>query len=69
LWQADDVRFELKYTRPAEVDALVADASKIRNTLGWKPRVAIHELVQIMVDADVALLEDELSGKLVRIDH
>ncbi len=65
----DYVRFDPKYTRPAEVDALVADASKIYKVLGWKPRVTMHELVQIMVDADVTLLEDELAGRLVRIDH
>jgi GDPmannose 4,6-dehydratase len=63
------VRFDPKYTRPAEVESLVADASKIRETLGWKPRVDMPELIRIMVDADVALLEDELAGKLVRIDR
>ncbi len=42
--------------RPAEVDLLVGDASKARERLGWKPTVAFHELVEMMVDNDLALL-------------
>jgi GDPmannose 4,6-dehydratase len=67
-WE-DYVRFDPKYTRPAEVDALMGDASKIRTNLGWKPEVNFEELVQIMVDGDIQLLEDERSGRLVRVDR
>jgi GDPmannose 4,6-dehydratase len=42
-----------KFFRPAEVDLLVADASKARTKLGWKPQVSFHELVRMMVDADL----------------
>ena len=42
-----------KFFRPAEVDLLVADASKAAAKLGWKPRVSFHELVRMMVDADL----------------
>jgi GDPmannose 4,6-dehydratase len=42
-----------KFLRPAEVDLLVADPSKARTKLGWKPRVAFTELVRMMVDADI----------------
>jgi GDPmannose 4,6-dehydratase len=42
-----------KFFRPAEVDLLVADASKARAKLGWQPKVGFHELVQMMVDADL----------------
>jgi len=52
-----------RYYRPAEVDALCGDASLARTKLGWKPAVGFKELVQIMVDADVKLLEDELAGR------
>ncbi|MEJ2189293.1 MAG: GDP-mannose 4,6-dehydratase [Acidobacteriota bacterium] len=45
-----------KYFRPAEVDALVADASKARRELGWEPRVSFDELVRMMVDADMKAL-------------
>ena len=56
-----------RYYRPAEVDALCGDATLARAKLGWKPAVGFKELVQIMVDADVKLLEDELAGRRVRI--
>jgi GDPmannose 4,6-dehydratase len=42
--------------RPAEVDRLVGDASRARETLGWQPRISFHELVEMMVDADLARL-------------
>ena len=56
-----------RYYRPAEVDVLLGDASKAREKLGWEPAVTFSDLVRIMVDADVKLLEDQLSGKLVRV--
>jgi GDPmannose 4,6-dehydratase len=40
--------------RPAEVDSLLGDASKARQTLGWAPRVRFPDLVRMMVDADLA---------------
>ncbi|MCI0586504.1 MAG: GDP-mannose 4,6-dehydratase [Planctomycetes bacterium] len=39
--------------RPAEVDALIGDATKARDRLGWKPEVGFRELVHLMVDADL----------------
>jgi GDPmannose 4,6-dehydratase len=51
-----------RFFRPAEVDLLVGDASKARRVLGWKPRTTFEELVNLMVDADVALLEGKLKG-------
>ena len=40
--------------RPAEVDRLLGDATKARRKLGWSPKVRFPELVQMMVDADLA---------------
>ena len=40
--------------RPAEVDLLIADASKARKKLGWTPKVSFDELIAMMVDADLA---------------
>ena len=40
--------------RPAEVDTLLGDATKARQTLGWAPRVRFPELVRMMVEADLA---------------
>jgi GDPmannose 4,6-dehydratase len=58
------VEIDPKYFRPAEVDLLIGDASKAKRLLGWEPRVRFQELVKIMVDADVDLLEQRLSGKI-----
>ena len=43
--------------RPAEVDHLLGDASKARRELGWAPTVGFRDLVEMMVDADVARLK------------
>jgi GDPmannose 4,6-dehydratase len=51
-----------RFFRPAEVDLLVGDASKARRILGWQPRTSFEGLVNLMVDADVALLEGKLDG-------
>jgi len=48
-----------RYFRPAEVDALLGDAAKAREKLGWKPRLTFKELVRMMVDADMKLAERE----------
>ncbi|MET9383110.1 GDP-mannose 4,6-dehydratase [Streptomyces sp. NPDC002928] len=63
------VRYDPKYERPSEVDALIGDASKAEELLGWKPSVKVGELARIMVDADVRKLEDELAGASVRVDR
>jgi GDPmannose 4,6-dehydratase len=52
------VRFDDRYRRPAEVDALIGDASLAEAELGWKPQVSMSELVKIMVDADSRALVD-----------
>ncbi|WP_032374937.1 GDP-mannose 4,6-dehydratase [Rhodococcoides fascians] len=51
------VKFDERYLRPTEVDALVGDASKAESKLGWKAKVHTPELARIMVDADIAALE------------
>jgi GDPmannose 4,6-dehydratase len=52
----DYVRIDPVYFRPTEVDYLLADTAKARELLGWEPRVLFHELVRIMVDADLELI-------------
>ena len=55
-WKEFD-RHDICYRRSAEVDLLVGDASKAKRALGWQPKVRFPELVQIMVDADLASLQ------------
>jgi GDPmannose 4,6-dehydratase len=57
------VKIDNTYLRPSEVDSLVGDASKAERVLNWKPKTKWKQLAEIMVDADVKLLEDKLSGK------
>ncbi|MET4703252.1 GDPmannose 4,6-dehydratase [Frigoribacterium sp. UYMn621] len=55
------VTFDERYLRPTEVDALVGDASRAQEQLGWVPRVHTPQLARLMVDADVEALA--VSGK------
>ncbi|MBA2627935.1 MAG: GDP-mannose 4,6-dehydratase [Gemmatimonadales bacterium] len=45
-----------RFIRPAEVDLLLADASKAKQELGWTPTVSFAALIALMVDADMARL-------------
>ncbi len=49
----DYVKFDERYLRPTEVDALVGDASKAEERLGWKATVDGRGLARLMVDADL----------------
>jgi GDPmannose 4,6-dehydratase len=40
--------------RPAEVDFLLGDATKARQTLNWQPNITLEEMVAEMVEADLA---------------
>src|SRR5499433_3782909 len=50
-----------QFLRPAEVDQLVGDASKASRELEWRPRTSFRELVELMVDADVERVANELA--------
>lgn len=50
----DFVVIDPKFYRTAEVDLLVADSAKAKRELGWEPKAGFHELVAMMVDADLA---------------
>ncbi len=52
----DHVVVDERFFRPAEVDLLIGDPGKARAELGWAPTVSFVELVESMVDADLALL-------------
>ncbi len=52
------VSVDPRYFRPVDVNVFYGDATKARALLGWKPKVGFSELVAMMVDADLARLED-----------
>lgn len=54
------------YFRPTEVETLLGDASKAREKLGWVPKVTFAQLVEEMVDADLAEAEAELRASFAR---
>jgi GDPmannose 4,6-dehydratase len=58
-WE-DHVAIDPALVRPAEVDLLQGDSSKARRVLGWEPGTSFPQLVKLMVDADVALLQEEI---------
>ncbi len=57
----DHVQIDERFKRPAEVDFLVGDAAKAHEKLGWKTRVDFVGLVEMMVDADMALVRSQVS--------
>ncbi len=52
---------DARFFRPAEVDLLVADPTKAHQKLGWHPTVSFEELVQMMVEADLKRVAQEIS--------
>ena len=63
-WQ-EHVEIDPRYIRPTEVDALLGDASKARQQLGWRPRVGFRELIKMMVKHDLKLARREAALKSV----
>jgi len=59
------IKIDKRYLRPAEVDALIGDASKAKKKLNWVPETKWKELAELMVDADIQLLDDKLSGRKI----
>ena len=51
------VEVDERFIRPTETGPLVADPSKAKEKLGWKPRIKFPKLVQILVDSHLARLK------------
>jgi GDPmannose 4,6-dehydratase len=49
------------FYRPAEVDLLIADPTKVHQMLGWAPKIDFDGLVRMMVDADLKRLGGEIT--------
>lgn len=65
-WE-DHVRYNEGYERPTEVDALIGDATKAREALGWEATTDAKALAALMVDADLEQLGRLVENK--RGDH
>ena len=50
------LKHDPRYDRPTEVDLLIGDPSKAKRVLGWEAKTKFHDLVKIMVDAELAAL-------------
>jgi GDPmannose 4,6-dehydratase len=48
-----------RYFRPTEVDLLLSDPSKAREKLGWVHTISFQQLVDDMVESDLALMAKE----------
>jgi GDPmannose 4,6-dehydratase len=62
----DFIEFNTKYTRPSEVDVLLGDATKARESLGWTPEVDFKGLVTMMVEHDLEMARREKFAKSYR---
>ena len=56
-WE-DHVKFDERYLRPAEVDALIGCPEKANRQLGWKATIGVEDLARLMVDADIQVLNN-----------
>jgi GDPmannose 4,6-dehydratase len=54
---AEYVKHDARYERPAEVELLIGDPAKAKRVLDWAPKTIFHDLVRLMVDADLRLLD------------
>jgi len=55
----DHIKIDKRYFRPTEVDELKGNPTKIKQKLGWEPKVKFKDLAKIMVDVDMKLAENE----------
>jgi GDPmannose 4,6-dehydratase len=53
------VGIDERYFRPTEVDLLLGDPSRAKESLGWSPKVGFDELVGMMVEHDMELARRE----------
>ncbi len=58
------VEIDPRYYRPAEVDLLIGDYSKAKKKLGWEPKTTFKGLIELMTDADLKHLRDQIAGKV-----
>ena len=55
------VTIDPKFYRPAEVEILLGNPAKAKDKLGWEAKTTLHELITMMVDADLQRVKWEIS--------
>jgi GDPmannose 4,6-dehydratase len=55
----DIIKIDPRYFRPAEVEALLGDASKAKEKLNWVPKISFNQLVKEMVDEDLKITKND----------
>lgn len=63
----DFVKVDPKFYRPAEVHVLLGDCTRAREELGWERECSFPELVNRMVDADLARVQAEIDNRIVTV--
>lgn len=58
------VEVDPDYYRPAEVDSLIGDPTKARQTINWAPETSAQALCRIMLEADLRRQRRELKAEL-----
>lgn len=63
------VKIDPEFFRPAEVDYLLGDSTKIRTKLLWKPKVSFQQLIERMVMSDLQLAKAEMENAPALIEN
>lgn len=53
------IEVDPRYFRPAEVDSLCGDATKIHQKLGWQPEISFERMIDRMITHDMELARQE----------
>ena len=53
------VKVNKKFFRPLESDNYLADFTKAKNMLKWKPKTSFKELIKLMVNSDILMEENK----------
>lgn len=56
----DYLKIDETFFRPAEVETLLADPTKSKKKLGWKPKINFEDLVKEMVESDLKNVRDNV---------
>lgn len=61
------VEISPEFFRPSEVDLLIGSPEKAKDKLGWVPQTSLEELVEMMMESDLASVKIKVSNEPVTI--